>query len=365
MNKYKSAMDTICDNEFAVTGAEMLGIAKSASLQGEIDTVKGVHRGRAAGKVLWIAAACMLVFGTTVSAMGYGPFGEGFRRFFGNDPVTASIIEEGHYGQIGQSVTDGIFTVDFISVTGDAMYPKLLFDVTVNDEALTSTNSRLRLFAYVMDEDTYRDRRDQYVMWNAYGQKDPDVASLYHVCMDGPGYFLTKDGEVLASIEKISFEFPGYEEIYEYDVDMEYRFSVPDSALKETYIQYYDNMTIPGFHTDYDLYRAEFGAYDSVLVVTYDYIGTELADGRTDFEEVRNLFDSSWQDFSGHFVLSVDGEEYAPLESGWSWCDEEGTFFEPGRCSAWIRFPSIDHGSAESIKLIAGGQEYVLKQEIQ
>ena len=73
-----------------------------------------------------------------------------YRKFFGKDKTTAEIIDDGHYVDINQEITEGIFTVKLNSVTGDNSSPKLLFDVTVNDKVLAEKNDRIQLFAYIL-----------------------------------------------------------------------------------------------------------------------------------------------------------------------------------------------------------------------
>ncbi len=360
-NKYKKAMNDVCDRNFNVSAAEMLEKARSAAPTERNITMTGTSKKHLIGKFIGAAAACVIISGTAASAMGYGPLGDSFRRFFGKDETTAEIIDEGHYCEVGQDITDGGFTVMLDSVTGDRSSPKLLFEVTVNDEELAAKNDRLHLFAYILDEDTYQNRLDEYGMWDAWGEKDPEVNNMYHVCMDGPATFMINNADVLAAVKQISFPSDPVNHKFDYDVDMEFRFTVPEQALKETAYEYYDDITISSGNVDYELFYAEFGAYDSLLKVKYDFLGTDLAGGETDYYQVADKFDNDWHELAGNFILTVDGVEYAPKEMGYSYCDTEGEAFDAGKCSTWMTFPSVDFTSAESVTLTVNGQVYDLK----
>ena len=87
----------------------------------------------------------------------------------------------------------------------------------------------------------------------------------------------------------------------------------------------------------------------------------ELADGETDYDRLMDKFDTDFHSFAETFVLTVDGVEYEPKEFGCSYCDTEGEAFDPGTCSTWMTFPSIDYESAESVTLTADGIVYDLK----
>ena len=359
--EYRKAMDDVCDKHFNITAEEMLAKAKSSPDTERNITMTGTKKRNIIGKFIGAAAACVVISGTAASAMGYGPLGDSFRRFFGKDEITAEIIDEGHYCSVGQDLTDGSFTVLLDSVTGDKSSPKLLFEVTVTDEELAEKNDRLHLFAYVLNEDKYLNHLDEYGMCDAWGEKDPNVSNMYHVCMNGPSAFMINEEEVIAAVKQISFESDPVNRQFDYDVNMEFRFTVPDQALKQTYSEYYYGNVLQDSGIDYDLFYAEFGSYETLLKVKYDFLGTELAGGETDYYKVMDKFDWYWHKFAGGFILTVDGVEYEPQELGYSYCDTEGEAFDAGQCSTWMTFPSIDYVGAESITLTAGGQTYDLK----
>lgn len=367
-NRYKKAMDDVCDKHFNLTPAEMLEKAKTSANTERNITMKQSTKRSIIRKIIITSAACLAITGTAVSAIGIGPFGETFSRFFGEDETTAEIIDQGHYCNIGQEQSDGIFTVTLDSVTGDKISPKIIFDVTVNDETLASKNDRIHLFAYILDENNYNNHLDEYGMCDAYGKKDPEVSNLYHVCLDGPSAFMVNEEEVIAAVKQISFDSDPVNQKFDYDVDMEYRFIVPDHALKDSYFDLYNGITLSSGNVDYDLIYAEYGSYESSFGFNFNFLETDLAGGETDYNNVMDKFNVDWQKFARQFVLTVDGIEYSPKEIGYSYClaDDEtyvtdSETVEAGKCKTWMSFPGIDYTRAENITLTAGGETYILK----
>ncbi len=360
-NRYKKAMDDVCDKHFNLTAEEMLAKAKASAGTERDITMKKTTKRRIIGRIIGTAAACLIISGTTATALGYGPLSETFRSFFGKDETTAEIIEQGHYCNVGQEQSDGIFTVMLDSVTGDKTSPKLIFKVTVNDKVLAEKNDRLKLSAYILNEDKYYNHIDEYGTWDAYGEKDPQVNNMYHVCMDGPAAFMINEEEVIAAVKQISFENDPENQVFDYDVDMEYRFIVPDKALKDSFMDFSKDIILNSGNVEYKLHYAEYGSYDSSFGFTFDFLGNDLAGDETDYTAVCGKFDNDWHEFAKDFILSVDGVEYSPKEIGYSYCDTEGEAFEAGKCSTWMSFPSVDFESAESVELIAGGETYRLK----
>ena len=349
-------MDNVCDKNFTLTAAEMLEKAKASSDTERNITMNNKGRRNMIARIIGAAAACSVLSVTAVSAMGYGPLSGSFRKFFGKDEVTADIIDQGHYCEIDEVLSDSIFTVDLDSVTGDKSSPKLIFDVTVNDEKLAAENDRLMLSAYILDEYRYANELDNYSMWEAYGEKDPDTSNVYHICMDGPSAFMINGADAVVAVRKISFDSDTVNQRFTYDVDMEYRIHVPEEALKDTFAECYSGITLHSGNVDYDLCYAEYGSYDSMFQFTFDFLGTELAGGETDFYEAEYKFDDDWHRFADSFVLTVDGTEYTVKEKGYAGCNADD-----GRCSTWLTFPAVNYDSAESITFTAGNETFTLK----
>ena len=92
-----------------------------------------------------------------------------------------------------------------------------------------------------------------------------------------------------------------------------------------------------------------------------NFLGTDLAGGETDYDNLYAKFDKDWHRFSDTFILSVDGTEYEPKELGYGYCDEEGEAFEAGTCSTWLFFPGINYAEAESVALTANEKTIILK----
>ncbi len=354
-------MQDVCDKFFTLSAEEMLAKAKASAGTERTITMKSTKK-KGIIKIFGIAAACAVISGTAVTAMGYGPLGESFRKLFEVDKTTEKIMEEGHSAEIGLEQSADVFKIEIVSVTGDEMYPKLFLDVTVNDETLAANNDSLQLFAYILDEDTYRNHLEEYGMWEGEGVKDAEVSNLYHICMNGPSAFMVNEQEVIALVRKIHFDNDPEKAQYDYAVNMEYRFTVPRTALKQSVAKYYDNITIKSRELDYDLEYAEFGSYESLFYFTFDFLGTSLANGATDYDHyVNERFDDYWNDFVKDFVLTVGGTDYKPQEIGSSYYVDDDAALGSKRCSTWMSFPAIDYANAELITLTAGGQTYTIK----
>lgn len=369
-NSYKNAVDVICKENFKTTGQAMLEMAKKASPEERDSNMTGKKKIKMFRRGI-LAASLVLILGTTVSAMGYGPLADYFRKNFSGDNVTAQIIEEGRYHEIGQEITQDAFTVTLNAITGDKEHPKLLFDVVVNDESLTEGKDSICLYAYILDEPTYLFQFENYIMWVAWGDKDSEVSNLYHVCMDGPSYWLNGEHNVVAAIKHISLDLPKVDGAWDlkyvdasipvYDVNMEYRFVPSETAFKDTNKQEYQGIVLQDNGISYEVYTVSYNSYDTNLRVLYDFIGTPLAGDETNYDKVKEAFNEAWRSYSATFVLRVDGKDYTPMELGYTYCDKDGEFLEANQCNAWVLFPSIDYDNASSIILVAGDQSYPLK----
>ena len=62
----------------------------------------------------------------------------------------------------------------------------------------------------------------------------------------------------------------------------------------------------------YDLIYAEYDSYESSFGFNFNFLGTDLAGGETDYNNVMDKFNVDWQKFARQFVLTVDGIEYSP-----------------------------------------------------
>ena len=138
-NRYQTAMQDVCDKYFTLSAEEMLAKAKASAGTERTITMKSTKK-KGIIKIFGISAACAVISGTAVTAMGYGPLGETFRKLFEVDKTTEKIMEEGHSAEIGLEQSADVFKIEIVSVTGDEMYPKLFLDVTVNDETLAANN---------------------------------------------------------------------------------------------------------------------------------------------------------------------------------------------------------------------------------
>lgn len=392
-NRYQEAMNSICDTSFPVKAAEMLEIAKKAADRKNMTITNHVEKEElnmktaqksneniilriAAG--VTVTAACLGLAGT----VGYAMIR--MKRNIDAPPAastsvtaqttetaavttettteTAAVIPDTEKILIGEEQSDELFTIRLDSIAGDTLSPKLIWDVTVKDAAFAAEYDKIQLSAYILDEDNYANHMDKFNMCQAFGEKDPETDNLYHVCMDGPSAFMQRNSEVVAAVKNVRLQnSSGTSEVK--NVNMEYRFTVPDSMRKFTQITPL-GITLSSEKVDYDLLYADFGAYESLFAFAFDYLGTSLADGATNYSyDVHERFDAYWNDFAKTIVLTVDGKDYMPKELGASHFVENSDVLGAGRCSTWMSFPGFDYKTAKLITITAGGQTFSLKDE--
>ncbi len=364
--EYKAQMDGFCNANCKTTAEDILKRAKEKSTSNEkVCASENVvdFQERKKKKKAWkalVPAACFLLIGTTALA-ATGQLGELFRNIF-KDETTAEIVEQGYLYEIHQTVEEDIFKVELIAVTGDAETPKLLFDVYVNDEKLVAKNDQLSMSAYILGEEQYANELDKYGFWEAYGVKDEEIDNLYHVSMPGAPYWMNSGNPVVVDICQIHFDLD--KELWTtYELNMEYRFTPPQDAFYPVSYVEYENMKFSYGGIDYYLVEAEYGSYNAVIHLEYDYIGSEFANGETDYSELEEELHNNWLEFISTVTLVVDGKIYTVDEDnqGYTWCDEKGEVYEKNHCNVHPYFPSFNYEEATSVVLKVGDVSYTLK----
>ena len=334
-NTYKKAMDAVCDRNFKLTGEEMLERAKTASIKKNV-TLTGSRKRKMIGKFVGMAAACLILLGTSVSVMGYGLLGEYFRKYFH--------IDEGYVYELNQTATDRIFSVNLIGITGDKQEKKLLFDVMIDDETLVKNNDRIRVYYNMMEKEEYYRYNNALMYGITDGERDPKVRNLYHFCTSAP-INDSREQEVVVDIKKISFEKDPERNMGIYGVNIKFQFSLPKGFLKDVHKFEYKGIIFKDRGMEYEIIYARFGAYESFFWIKY-----EPSDVKPD---------EYWDAFGPMFVLNVDGTEYKP---------QVGYGFESVKDSddyvtrLWLSFPSVDYVAAKNITLSAGDQTYFIKK---
>lgn len=367
--EYKKQVDAFCDAKRRVTAGELLRLAEEKAKENgagkeEAGAVIDFSEKRAR-KAAWrkvLAAACIVILfslaATTTALAATGKLGELFRTIF-RDETTAGLVEEGFFYEINQSASEGMFRVDLVGVTGDINTPKLVFEVYVEDAYLTENNDRICLSAYTLGEIQYENELDRYAMNDAWGAKDEEVDNLYHVSFDGASAWVSHGEPVVVSVREIRFEHVAQP----YDLNLEYRFALPQGELHPVTQEYYGGVRFPSDEGDYYLNYAEFGEYDSRCSFMFPYDGTSLEGQYATALGLETLLQRQWDSFEEGFVLVVDGVEYwnQPEAGSVVYCDEAGEAGPKGWYHVWVYFPGTDATVAKEIYLKHGDAKFRLK----
>ena len=260
--------------------------------------------------------------------------------------------------KIGMEQSNDLLTVRLNSIAGDSLSPKILWDVTVKDAALAADNSRIQLSAYILDEETYANHMDEYAMCEGYGEKDPDVNNLYHICMDAPSYFMSNWQQLVVAVRQVYFDHDNVKHQNRYSINLEYLLTIPEGALKEQWEEEYSDIKVSSKNADYALVHGEYGSYNSYLRFNFVFKDSPLAKGAGCYEDVMDRFNRDWNKLINDFVLIVDGTEFTPDDLVYGTdCYSE----TEGLCSTWVSFPGFDYENAKQVSLKVGEQIYTLK----
>lgn len=367
--EYKQQVDTFCDIYNRVTAEQLLRRAEeeataTGTTREEKDTVIDFgekKKQRTAWKKVLSAACivmiCSLAVATTALA-ATGKLGELFRNLF-RDETTAGLVEDGYFHEINQTATEGIFRVDLVAVAGDVNYPKLIFDVYVEDAELAGNNDSIRLYAYTLGEKQYENELDAYGMAEGYGVKDAETENLYHVSLDGASAWISHGEPVVISVREIRFEHMAQP----YYVNLEYRFSLPQGGLHPVTQNYYNGIRFPSEKRECYLNFVEFSVYDTGCSFMFPYDGSSLEGQYTTQDGLETLLQMQWDEFAKDLTLVADGESYGidTEKKGLVYCDETGEAGVPGWYHAWVYFPPVDDVSAKEIYLKHGDAGIRLK----
>lgn len=341
---------------------------KAANTENKYGWTKGFKR------LAWgsIVAAASLLLVTTTTLAATGTLDDIFRTVF-KDEVTAEIIEEGYLHEVDKVLSEGEFEVNFKAVTGDWSYPKLLFEVKVNDASLEDYD-RIELEAYILGIEQYHNEIDNYATCIGYGQQDATNKDIYVVNMDGPMTWIVNEEEFIVDIRKITFQ--GQDLLTkEYDVNMVCQHSVPMQefrpAIQENHYEkpiYYEGVT-------YLVRVGVYGMYDSQVCMGFDYLESDLLKEiakergiddvtQISFYDVEEVFVENWHAMGRDAILVVDGKEYRALPDNdqfYPYCDTKVELGIPNRCYGRVFMQAIDYESATSVKFRLGDEEVTLK----
>ncbi len=366
---YKQQVDAFCNEHNTLTAEEMLRIAKErGSVADErqkpeknlIDLTEQKRRRMTFGKIL--SAACIIIVCTlavaTTALAATGKLGDVLRKIF-KDETSADLVEQGYYYEVDQSVTEDIFRIDLLAVTGDEQTPKLVFDIWVDDANIAQSNDRIYLSAYTLGVEQYENELDRYGMCEGSGYQDTENQNLYHVVLDGAPVWISYGEPVVVSVREIRFKHIARP----YEVNMEYRFEVPPMDLHPVVSDYFGGVLVSSEEDGFYLNYANYGAYYTEFIFIFDYDGQSLEGQYATESGLESLLRMKWWNYAGDLRLVVDGVEYEAIAHVGSevWYDREGEAGHKHRCYVTMHFPVVDYTAAKKISLKQGTAEYRLK----
>lgn len=393
-SRYKEQVDLFCEATYKVGSEEMLEMAKNNS-----EKRTGAKNIRFAKKALIIAAAAaVFAAGTTVAAgaMGVGPLSGLFTQYFG-DSATQKLADEGYiytadnyaqdnvsedngtYPVMGEAFTKDIFTAKVLGLAGDTQAPMMLFDITVNDPEIAAASDTIGVYTLGLGTDEFESSRELYGLEYGRGVKDDDDPTLFHVSTRVPPAWVTGGKEVVFDIVSIhtagESESDSFAYLYgtelddlglaleeaeqafgmrkEYNVDMQFRFTLPENVLKESVEKDYDELAFDVNGRTYRLHYAQFGAHFTIVRFDYD-------DANYDY----TVNPDADMKAAEKFTLTVDGVTYTPdLSQTGSFVDDQGNcnLGIKGMCYMALTFDAVDYENAQSITLEANGVSYEIK----
>ncbi len=342
-NEYKKQIDSFCDEKIALTADDILKKAKQE--QPVLQMTPSKKRFKPIVFVAAATAGVALLGGTAVAATGgWSSF---IKTLFG-DNTTAQIAEEGYISELTKKETDGAFSVALLAGTGDENFPKLIFDVTIEDESIAASD-KIFMTAYVLSEEVYTNDLENYAPCEAYGYRDEEVAGLYHVMMDAPsGYFLNPT-DIVVDVCGI-YTYPDSDDAVFHETDIRFDFFSEDVKLMPAKTYYLNQNHYEYNGITYELIRFTSGEYETELNFRFRFKDTEFAGGETDYWKLEERLTDNWRDFSEQIVLTVDGKEYTTKDANLYsiWYDAEGEASNGNFCyiTACIPYAGLRHATS-------------------
>lgn len=389
--EYKREIDELCADDINISAEDILRKAESfevTPLPPESTDVKAAKGSRARAKITGImrpmagiAAALILVTclsGIVAGAMGYGPLAKPLRDIFKedlNDDISATIVDEGFFEQVGTTHHSGRFDITFVGFTGDTDHPMLMFVIKTDDEDFCAKNKEFGVTVYnAIEEENYDKKRidlfdelpddDFYGFETTMAVQDANDPHLYYASVMGARSNMVNNTRFVVAVRSIRLGCKVVDYVMSFDeeimLDAEWRMSLPDynSAFKEA-INLYPGFGLPEenrfFDSElgytYELRMAEFGYYNTSLRFGFDW--TEGADAFNDKEDVIN---ADYHKVLNGSALIVDGVEYKYTMTYILYLDENDN-----RCYVSCEFPPVDYNNAKSIEYVYGNTRIVLK----
>lgn len=366
--EYKKQMDAFCNANNLLSAEDILRESQNPPREEQQEKTESIEKGSKENKIetirtksmLWRAAIpaviCFLVISTTTLA-ATGRLGDLFRNVF-KDEKTAIIVDKGYYDEVNMIGEDERFQVNIVGVTGDVQSPIIVFDIRVKDEKIYAGNDKIQIEAYCLGKEQYEYELVGYATNEAYGVRDAEDESLYHVSFPG-NIWLTNGGTTIIDVCRISL---GTQTTIwkDYEVDLQYELQVPVDVFYSTEHIYHDGLEFAYNGYTYRLYHVIIGYYQTEVIFRYDCeerssetVSPGLGVGRSELRD--------WYDFINELVLEIDGVEYKVTteNKGYPWYENdpgEGEYYHVHPI-----FPGIEHERIESVIIRCGDIEYKLK----
>lgn len=366
--EYKKQMDAFCNANNMLSAEDILRKSQKPPMDGQQEKSVVLEKVNKENKIenirsksmLWRAAIpaviCFLLISTTTLA-ATGHLGDLFRSVF-KDEKTAAIVEQGYYDEVNMVSQDDLFQVNIVGVTGDSQSPIIVFDIRVKDEEIYANNDKIQIEAYCLGKEQYEYELAGYGTSEAYGVRDAEDESLYHVSFPG-NIWLTNGGTTIIDVCRISL---GTQTTVwkDYEVDLLYELQVPVDVFYSTEHIYQDGLEFNYNGYTYRLYHVIIGYYQTEVIFRYDCESKYSEDAIQNLDVGRSEL-RDWYDFVNELVLEIDGVEYKVTteNKGYPWYENDprdGEYYHVHPI-----FPGIEHERIESVIIRCGDIEYKLK----
>ncbi len=360
---YQKEVNNFCLQQPMPDGHDIFRLAQEAEQKNNKETSKIVHfpmeerKGSLKGRLAVVLVAILvMLLGTTAVAAASGvlSFSEMFKKFF-KDETTAKLIDEGFYDELTVGMSADNVRVEMLGISGDETHAQIMYNVYVDDPRVTEIFDRIRVEAFVLETAVYENFQDDYATVSAYGTRDEEDHSLYHVISPGYAQWLMPGDTYVYAIKSIYY---GNENRSESDwlrqkLDMEFRLTATFGTLAPILTEYYNEPVIHYNGIDYKLRRAEFGEYTCFISFVFNYADNPLVEGLTDEWEIDDVLTQNFREMYEELFLEADGAVSSiidPHKIG-IYYDEE---IEPGRHTAyvWCEYPPIDFVACDSVSLV-------------
>lgn len=334
------------------------------------------------GKGIAIASVILLLGMIPLAASIFTGLNSGSQVLYDENYVDRFVDDDDDYfykefpaGESTMTFED--YTMSFGTPSGDVVDCMVPVDIEFTNEKIGNEASTVYLLTRF--ESDYEYENGEKIYAGDYGVRDSYNPNLYHFQLKREWVFSERQesGSIIITPQKVSLiddadSFVAEHELTDkeaadniYRVDME---NLHDYLNPVYDVDYFNNCLMSDGDIVYAMRHALFTDDYSELNFFFRFEGTNLADGSSDFEEVRDKFNEAWFDFANDLILEVDGEEYRVTQSmgekGEIYCDTIN-FDKDNRnmCQCSPRFDAIDHQNAEKIVLKCGKLSYVLKGE--